>query len=64
MRQSLIDHLRDKTNLGQHQGFTIPMPEEVVDALVEWLRMQQQDYDGVAFMGSPGDIADLLSEET
>ena len=43
MRQSLIDYLRQSTNLGLGQGFTIPMPDEVVDVLVEWLRENAEE---------------------
>ncbi len=37
MRQSLVDRLRERTNLGMPQGFSVPMPEYVVDVFVEWL---------------------------
>ena len=71
MRQSLIEHLRRKRPVlwqswgtSGRRGLTADEANRVVDALVVWLRQQQEDYDAVAFMGSPGDIADLLSEET
>lgn len=44
MRQSLIDHLRSHTNLGLGQGFTVPMPDEIVDEFIEWLRASHEHF--------------------
>ena len=68
MRQSLIEHLRRKRPVlwqswgtSGRRGLTADEANRVVDALVEWLR-QQDEWRAGYLIGEA--LADLLSEET